>query len=75
MIRPIENWKKSWKFGSMWWMAAAFLMNVADFIVSNIPLGSLHSIPHGKSITIILLGLAMIARVVNYKGLNNGKDE
>lgn len=75
MFRPVENWKKSWKFGSMWWMGLAFLMNVADFVVSNIPLGSLHSIPHGKSITIILLGLAMIARVINFKGIKNGQDE
>lgn len=57
-------------------MAGAFLLNVADFVVSNVPLGSIHRIPHGKSITLVLLGLALIARIIKFKGDSNvAKDE
>lgn len=75
MIKLIPNWKHSWKFSSIWYMAGAFILNVADFVVSNLPLGSIHGIPHGKSITIILLGLAMIARIIKFKGTSYAPED
>ncbi|AVO23163.1 holin [Xanthomonas phage RiverRider] len=74
MIKLIPNWKKSWKFSSIWYMGGAFVLNIADFIVSNVPLGSINKIPHGKSITIVLLGMAMIARVLKFKGSSDGSE-
>lgn len=53
-------------------MAGAFLINIADFVVSYIPLGHIQGIPHGKSITIVLLGLAMISRILKFKDTEDG---
>lgn len=72
MFKLIPNWKKSWKFSSIWYMGGAFLLNIADFVVANVPLGSIHKIPHGKSITIVLLGMAMIARIIKFKEPEDG---
>lgn len=75
MIKLIPNWKDSWKFSSMWATGAGILISAADLILSSVPIGYIHGVPHGKSIILILFGLVLIGRITKKKGKPDGCEE
>lgn len=75
MIKLIPNWKHSWKFSSVWAGTAGLLISLADVILSYIPIGVIHGVPHGKSLMIILFGLVLIGRITKKKETANGDEE
>jgi hypothetical protein len=68
MIKLIPNWKKGWKFSSMWYASLGLLFTVADLIIQNVPISSFNGIPHKEAILIVLFGLTILGRFLQMKG-------
>ena len=71
----IDNWKKSWKFWSVQLMVLGqVLLWCADTITqawSVLPPSLASNMPHGKTIAGVVFILALVARLIPQKSLEN----
>lgn len=69
-MKLISDWKKAWKFPSVWLTALGIVLSSAVEIISTawkmLPPHLAAKLPGSTSVAIVFMGLALIGRILSF---------
>lgn len=74
-VTLVEDWKQSWKFASIRFNIAGFLLMLVDVIGATwvgLPSSIQDKIPHASTIAMVLFGLGAIGRILKTQEKQDG---
>lgn len=75
VIRPIENWRKAWKFASVQWNVVGILCMLLEIVQQtwqSLPPAIAEQIPNSSRIALVLFLLATVGRLIKLKEKQDG---
>jgi hypothetical protein len=76
-LKLIAEWKRSWRFASVWFSSAGlFLMGALEFlghVFNSLPESVQSKIPHASTVAMVFFALTIIGRL--FKWVNKDDDE